>query len=109
MSTPVPPPVAVAGLLVPAPLVPRIITALRGTYPTLTAGLDDDAAVRAVLKFWIAEMLAGFEATVAKAPVEGAVAETRAQYETAAADAREKAIADAAAIVDNPELTTPPT
>lgn len=106
MTVPLPP-VSVAGLLVPAELVPRIITALRGTYPGLTADLDDDAAVRAVLKFWISEMLAGFEATVAKAPVEDAVAETRAQYETAAVEARDKALTDAAAIVDNPGLTTP--
>ncbi len=53
--------VAVAGLLIPAPLATRIIAALRAVYPTLTEGKDDDGAVRAVLIYWITAALETYE------------------------------------------------
>lgn len=102
MTLPNLPPVAVAGLLVPAPLVPRIIASLRGTYPQLTADLDDDAAVRAVLKFWVTSTLASYEAARAEAPVSGAVEATRAEYAERAEAARQKALQDAAQIIEAP-------
>lgn len=53
--------VTVAGLRVPVTLVPRVIASFRGMYPSLTEGLDDDAAVRAVLKEWVTSNLMVWE------------------------------------------------
>lgn len=50
-------PVRVAGLLVPADLAPKIISALRDVYPIATTDRDDEAAVRAALIEWITELL----------------------------------------------------
>lgn len=100
--TPAIPPVAVAGLLVPAPLVPRIVAALRGTYPTLTAGMTDDQTVRAVLKFWIGSTLSAYEGQVVLGGVDSAVEETRRGYADKADRARAKALKDADAIREAP-------
>lgn len=99
------PPVSVAGLQVPAPLVPRIITALRATYPQLTAELDDDASVRAVLKYWVTVTLANHEAAQALAPADDAAQAVLSDYRQKADDAHTKAVQDATAIVDNPPAT----
>lgn len=92
--------VPVAGLLVPVELVPRIITAIRATYPTLTDGRDDDAAVRAVLKHWIETTLATYEGAIAEAPVVEAVEQARTEYAARAEAARQKAVDDSAAITE---------
>lgn len=98
------PTVQVAGLLVPAPLVPRIVAAVRGTYPTLADGLDDDASVRALLKHWIVTLLMAYEGAQAEAPLEGELAALRADYDARAEAARQKAADDAALIIENPTL-----
>jgi len=93
------PDVQVAGLLVPAPLAARIITAIRGTYEDLTTGLADDAAIQAVLKYWVTNVLASYEASQALAPGPAAAQKVIDQYASAGEDARQQAIADAEAIV----------
>lgn len=98
---PTPPPVPVAGLLVPAALVPRIIAALRATYPDLTMGLEPEAAVRAVLKHWVTITLAAHEAAAAEAPVQQVVEQVQGEYKIKANQAREKALTDANQIVDS--------
>ncbi|MDT8915769.1 hypothetical protein [Amycolatopsis sp. PS_44_ISF1] len=93
-------PVPVAGLLVPAVLVPRIIAAMRGTYPTITADLDDDAAVRAVLKHWVTTTLMTFEAQQVTAPVVDQLAALQEEARVREAEARQKAEAAAGLITD---------
>lgn len=96
--------VPIAGLRVPLPLVPRIVAAVRGLYPTVAEGLDNDAAIRAWLKHITSVTLAQWEAQQAAAGVTQAVEETRAEYALAADTARQNALADAAAIVEAPQL-----
>jgi hypothetical protein len=102
--------VAVAGLRVPAPLVPRILAAMRGTYPTVTEGLDDDAAVRAVLKHWVTTTLAAWEEGQIITPLSEQLAQIRAahaQAERQAAEVRARAEAAAATITEaDPASTT---
>lgn len=92
----------VAGLRVPLPLVPRLITAIRDRYPEATAGITDpDAAVRAALRAWVAETLTEYEARTAVAPLDTAVARTIADFEERGRAARAQAVADAALIVED--------
>lgn len=92
--------VPVAGLLVPAPLVPRIVAAVRHLYPTLTEGLEDDAAVRAWLKWMVTVTMSQSEGQRAAAPVDAALEATRQEFAQRAEEARARAVRDAAAIVD---------
>lgn len=62
---------------VPDALQPRIVAALRGTYPAETAGLGDLAAFKAVLRLWLIGCLAGWEAN--QAAVEASTAATTAR------------------------------
>lgn len=96
------PPVQIAGMLVPAPLAARIIAAMRATYPQVTEGLDDDAAVRAVLRYWAVSTLAAHEEQQTQALLPDALEATRQEYAAQGQAAREKALADATAIVDAP-------
>lgn len=82
------PNVSIAGLSIPAALAAQIITALRDTYPTLTAGLIDDDAVRAVLMQWISGTLADYQARQALAPLDGEIEVIRATYNERATAAR---------------------
>ncbi len=103
MTTPIPD-VAVAGLLIPAPLAVKIIASLRANYPTLTDGKDDDAAVRAVLVYWITSSLETYEGNLVRAQNEQAVASLRAQSD-AKAEATRAAVREAAkAIRENPAV-----
>ncbi len=101
--------VPVAGLRVPATLVPRIIASMRGIYPNLTVGLDDEAAVRAVLRYWVTSTLATYEGQQSDEETLAAIEAIQAQADEKARLAREKAIRDAAAIVDAASATTTPT
>lgn len=47
---------------VPDVLVPRVVAAMRATYPDLTAGKANVAAAKAVIAFWTRNMLASYEA-----------------------------------------------
>lgn len=95
--------VPVAGLLVPTPLVPRIIAAFRATYPTITEGLDDDPAVRAVLKYLVTQILAQYEATLPAVEAKEQIQEIESQVVAAQEEARLKAQNDADKIVENPQ------
>lgn len=95
--------VQVAGLLVPAPLVPRIVASFRGVYPAITAGItDDDAAVRAVLKYWVTSTLSTYEGSVAGSGVDEAIDAAREEYRLRAEQARAQAEADAGTITEAP-------
>lgn len=103
--------VPVAGLRVPSVLVPRIVASMRGMYPDLTVGLEDDPAVRAVLKFWVTSTLASWEtrqvADQAVAQVQAVQAEAAeaAQAVREAAQAAAESITEAAdPAVDDPAL-----
>jgi len=98
--------VPVAGLRVPATVVPSIIIAFRGTYPTLTEGLDDEAAVRAVLLHWVTATMTSFAETATLAPAAEIVQTLVEEYEVKGKKAREAAAAAAATIVEAPAAPT---
>lgn len=100
--------VPVAGMLVPVQLVPSIVAAMRGTYPLITDGLDDEAAVRAVLRWWVKSTLTEYEARKAESGVDDAVAETRQVYREKAQEARTRAEAAADLITDAPPAPEAP-
>lgn len=92
----------VAGLRIPLPLVPRIVTALRARYPEATAGIEDpEAAVRAALKAWVVETLAEYERAAAVAPLDMTIAQTVTTFEAKGNTAHAKALSDAATITDD--------
>ena len=107
MTRPIPD-VPIAGLLVPADVAARVITALRATYPSVAEGLDDNGVVRAVLIHWIASTLIAYEGDAEEASVEDAVAQVRKEYIDRATKAREKAQADASRIREAPSGVTEP-
>lgn len=87
----------------PTPLVPRIITAFRATYPTITEGLQDDPAVRAVLKYLVTQILSQYEATLPAVEAREQIQEIESQIVSAQEAARLKALTDAGTIVENPQ------
>ncbi len=104
----------VAGLSIPLPLIPRIIAALRATYPGITDGItDDEAAVRAVLKEVVSSALSVYESRTAADAVQTEIKEKQAHLEVASATAYAKARSEVAAYVTDavtppePEPTTP--
>lgn len=102
------PPVKVAGLLVPAALAPRIVAALRATYPGLAADKDDDAVVRAVLHYWIASTLETYEISQAANALAGAKAKLDQDHFASVEAIRKKARQAAATITEDPSLTESP-
>lgn len=94
--------VRVAGLGVPRTFAPRVIAAIRGVYPELTQGRDDDAAVRAWLKYMVRAVVSQHEERRALAPVDDALEATRAEYRAKADAARARAERDADTIVEQP-------
>lgn len=94
--------VAIAGLKIPATLIPRILAAARGLYPDLTAGKNDDAVVKAIVKFWITAMLSDWEARQALEPVTVEVDAVRDRFHQQSNDARQKAQTDASTIQETP-------
>jgi len=94
--------VPVAGLRVPATLVPRIIAAFRGIYPTVTDGLDDEAAVRAVLLHWVSTTLTTYESREVSKPVQAAADDLVAEAEMKGRKARDAAALAASMIVSAP-------
>lgn len=103
--------IAFAGHRFPALLAVRIIRALRWRYASMTEGLSDPAAVRAVIRFWFVSLLADYEGQAALEPAEGAVESVRVEYVEKAQRARAKAAEDAKAIreVDEAPPVAPPT
>jgi len=99
--------VPVAGLRVPATVVPRIIRALRGVYPEITTGKDDEAAVRAVLLYWIDYTVTSHEATLAESEVavEAAISELFEDRLRRVQEARDRA---KAAVSTIQQVPTPP-
>ena len=103
------PTVSVAGLLVPAPLVPRIVASMRGLYPSVTADLDDEAAVRATLKYWVTTTLSSWEARQVVGDTQQQMDNLQEQAKNRSAVALQKAMEDAASIVEAVEAALPPT
>lgn len=90
--------VSLAGLQFPSTLIPRIVAACRGVYPTLTEGKADGPAVLAVVKHWFTVTLQQWEGSQAFQPAETEVSTIYTQYSEQAEQARIQAEADAAAI-----------
>ena len=90
----------IAGFRVPAELAVRILAAMRGSYPTITDGLGDDSAFKAVLKHLIVTILVQYEGQIAEAAASEAVKQVQAQFAQKGNDARAKATSDAEAIAD---------
>ncbi len=109
-ETPPPlPDVSVAGLLIPAPLADRILTALRAVYPTLTEGRDeDDATVRAVLIYWSTSSLEAYEGDLIRAELEREVAEVTSKGRARAEEVRARVRASASRIRESHTVEEPP-
>lgn len=90
----------VMGMRIPLPLVARIIAALRAEYPDVVEGKDNDAAVRAVVRYWVTTTLVNYEARTAAAAARETAAQATAAVETAAAEAFQKAKDDAQLITE---------
>ncbi len=100
--------VAVAGLLIPAPLATRIIAALRSVYPTLTEGKDDDPAVRAVLIYWITAALETYEGNQLREQTNAAIETVRVQGNARAEKIRAEVRKAAGLIRETPTVEPPP-
>jgi hypothetical protein len=102
----------VAGLNIPLPLIPRIIKALRATYPGITDGIEDDeAAVRAVLKEIISSALSVHESQMAANAVRDEIQQKQEAAEKSSSAAYAKARHEVATYVKDaitPELPPPP-
>lgn len=72
-------------LNVPDLLVPRVLAALRGQYPDITAGLSDIAAAQAVLRHFLRSTIAAHEARekLRTQQTEVSAVETKAWTDTA--------------------------
>lgn len=99
MADDVVPYVSVAGLRVPATLVPRIVAAFRGTYPDVTADHDEEEAVRQVLKYLVEVIVTTHESKAASTPVMAAADEMVAEAQERGRKAREAALAAVGTIV----------
>lgn len=55
------PRITVFGLNMDDTIYTRIIAAIRGTYPELTAGLSDSKAAQSVLKIWAVGLVSSWE------------------------------------------------
>ena len=102
MTTPEVPEVAVAGLRIPAPLVPRIIAALRDQYASVIGDRDDEGVVRAVLLWIITSSLETYEASQALAGADAEVEQVRKAHTEKAEKARDKARKDAEKVREVP-------
>lgn len=95
VPVPLPPPPAgqiqILGLNMPPMLEVRLLTAVRGLYPELTAGLSDAGAVQAVLRYVATQWLVEWERQQS-VDIDAAAAAARAE-----ATATQAAAADAAA------------
>ncbi len=107
-TSPPMPDVSVAGLLIPSTLADRIAKALRAVYPTLTEGRDsDDAAVRAVLIYWITSTLETYEGDLIRAELEREVAEVTAKGRARAEEVRARVRASASLIRESHTVEEP--
>jgi hypothetical protein len=92
----------VAGLRIPMTLIPRIVAAFRDSYPQITEGLSDDAAVRAVLRDYVSSVLSMYEAKTASEAVQEEIRQKQASLGAIAAEAAAQAQQDVQAIPDAP-------
>lgn len=101
MTDPAPAYREVMGMQVPLALEPRIVEAVRATYPAVTDGIaDHDAAVRAVVRYWFATTLTNYETQKAAALAAQKLAAAQADLDKAVAAAAARATADVALIKD---------
>lgn len=98
MTNPTPATVRMAGVNVPTTLAPRLLAAIRGLYPDLTAGKTDGDALAAWAKWVLTTTLAQWEGRQARAAGEDQLEKVRQQYEDAAKAAAAKAQVDAQGI-----------
>ena len=97
---PVPPVVAyvpVAGLRVPATLVPTILAAMRDEYPHL-ADLSDNAVVRGTVHLWVTDLLGRYALRQGAEARDAAVEEADTAATERTKKAHAKAMEDAASI-----------
>lgn len=101
---PLPPPpdgqIQILGLNMPPQLEVRVLEAIRGLYPTLTAGVSDTAAVQAVLRYLATQWLVQWEQRQAADP-DAAVSAARSQALAAQQAAADKAATDAGQITQS--------
>jgi len=102
-----PPPVSVAGLLIPADLAPKIIEALRFLYPTITDGKEDDPAVRAVLIHFITSAMETYQIRKANEALDLTVEGLQAQAAQKQAALRAQIRAAASRIKEKPDDPVP--
>lgn len=100
MTDPTPTYVPIAGLKVPAELVPQIVAAMRWQYPAETDGKTDNAAVKAALRAMVKDLLSRYALAVGVEQVEVEVKNTRQQYEEAARQSRQQALDAADTILE---------
>lgn len=68
---------ATISITIPDALVPRVINAIRGVYPTETTGLTDSEAARAVIKFWVRQTVMEWEGRLAQDNAQTQINQTR--------------------------------
>lgn len=108
MAEPISPePVEVAGLQIPADLAPQIIAAFREIYPTVTTDKDDDAAVRAVLVWFITATLETSASRKANAALDTMISQAQAKTGAEIEKVRGQIRAAAARIKEKPVEATP--
>ncbi|MCZ2810220.1 hypothetical protein O2W15_02110 [Modestobacter sp. VKM Ac-2979] len=79
---------------------PRIVSALRGTYPALVGDeTDPDVIVQTVTRDWISQILVAWEGREAEAAHAEQLATLQAEHRVLAEKAHEKALKDVEQIV----------
>lgn len=100
-------PVEIAGLIVPAEMVPRLIVAFRGVYRQVTETIqNDEEAIQAVLKFWTTQVLETWEGLRAEEELAEQLEQLRQDAYAKRDKARDKARKDAEKILKK-ELPKP--
>lgn len=98
----------VAGLRVPLKLVPPLIEAFRSEYPTVTESIpDDEAAVRAVLKYLTTQIFISHRTKQAAAAGREQMEAAQAAADLAVSDTQRQAWAAAALIEDSASTEVP--
>jgi len=97
-----PPVREVAGLEIPEDVALQVIEAFRAIYPTITAGKEDDPAVRAVLIWFITSTLETYQTRKIFDAMATAVKAVETQHNAAANQAREKIRLAAGRIKEKP-------
>lgn len=98
------PTIIVNGLAMPTKIFTRVMTALRGLYPTITSGLSDDAAIQAVMRNVVINWVASWESQQTGMDPAEAAQQAASAAQQARLDADAQARTDTAVIT--PTVTT---